>query len=325
MLTDRAQYVDHVLSSFASTRDLPAPSLSDVDEYRSYLATHQPITEVETRFLDTVDDLVTLAASKDKDKDSSPPPPPAAVSEQPPPPPPSAKITPATAQEYLDTFRMPGPPPPLQEDSVPPFPSVTPIPGTMHGNSWLMRHNRLSSMSERGHARTKSQPFDGPRFLNRRASMGCFAQHQQRQHQQMSNMPFPQPLKSSLKQEETLSPRTEPAKRPPVPTTEPKTSKQPPPSVQEVAVPVKSSVKNAHVLLHVVIAMAVAVLVPILAFSAVPGFMGRISVVLLVGLSAMGSMVQSGAVKKGVESSTDMMYIAGVYAAVMAVVAGVIN
>lgn len=299
-----------MLSSFASTRDLPAPSLCDVDEYRTYLATHQPITEVETRFLDTVDDLVTLAASKDKV--SSPSSMSAVVSEQPPSP---AKLTPPVAQDHPDTFRVP------EEDSVPPFPTVTPIPGTMHGNSWLMRHNRIPSMSERGHSRTKSQPSVGPRFVNRRASMGCFAQYQQRR---MATAPFLPPLTSSLKPEETPSLTNEPAKKPLTPTTE-HNSEQPPPAVQEVNEPIKPSESNAHVMLHVVIAMAVAVLIPILAFSAVPGFVGRISIVLLVGLSAMGSMVQSGAVKKSIDSSTDMMWIAAVYAAVMAIVAGVIN
>lgn len=92
--------------------------------------------------------------------------------------------------------------------------------------------------------------------------------------------------------------------------------------------------REAHGMLHIVIATAVAVLVPILAFSAVPGFAGRISVVLLVGLSAMGSMVQSGVVvskkksgsgRGGGESSADLVGIAAVYAVVMAVVAVVVG
>lgn len=86
-----------------------------------------------------------------------------------------------------------------------------------------------------------------------------------------------------------------------------------------------SSETDAHVILHVVTAMAVAVLIPVLSFSAVPGFAGRISIALLVGLSAMGSVVQSGVVKKSGDSNADVVCIAAVYAAVMAVVAGVIG
>lgn len=36
--------------------------MSDVQTYRTYLATHNPITEIETRFLDPAEDLVSLAS-----------------------------------------------------------------------------------------------------------------------------------------------------------------------------------------------------------------------------------------------------------------------
>ncbi|KAK1961751.1 hypothetical protein LY78DRAFT_706281 [Colletotrichum sublineola] len=55
-----SQY-NHVLSSFKDTQLLPAPSLQDVDFYRAYLASHNPIVEIETRFLEPADDLVSLA------------------------------------------------------------------------------------------------------------------------------------------------------------------------------------------------------------------------------------------------------------------------
>lgn len=308
-----------MLSSFAATRDLPAPSLADVNDYRSYLATHQPITEVETRFLDTVDDLVTLAASN---KDSPAPTAneeeatssssAAATAQQ-------DKLTPEVAQEFVNTFRG------HEDVTIPPFPSVTPIPGTMHGNSWLSRHNRVPSIDKRGHARTMSHPdASSQHFMNRRATVAGSTQRQQHQHRRMSHVVWPRPPLSTVEKEETPLLR-----QPEVSNGEVNIA----PSIEESAQvpvqeqPAKPTVKsgNAHVVLHVVIAMAVAVLIPIIAFSAVPGFVGRITVVLLVGLSAMGSVVQSGVVKRNVDSNADMMCITAVYAAVMAVVAGVIN
>lgn len=56
--------LDHVLSSFTATQSLPAPSTTDVQTYRAYLATRNPITEIETRFLDPAEDLVSLAPRK---------------------------------------------------------------------------------------------------------------------------------------------------------------------------------------------------------------------------------------------------------------------
>ncbi|OHF01996.1 hypothetical protein CORC01_02575 [Colletotrichum orchidophilum] len=55
-----SQY-NHVLSSFKETQHLPNPAPQDVDFYRAYLANHNPIVEIETRFLDPIDDLVSLA------------------------------------------------------------------------------------------------------------------------------------------------------------------------------------------------------------------------------------------------------------------------
>ncbi|EFQ35657.1 uncharacterized protein GLRG_10801 [Colletotrichum graminicola M1.001] len=55
-----SQY-NHVLSSFKDTQHLPAPDPQDVDFYRVYLANHNPIVEIEARFLEPTDDLVSLA------------------------------------------------------------------------------------------------------------------------------------------------------------------------------------------------------------------------------------------------------------------------
>ncbi|SPQ24837.1 9626d9c7-87fe-4e92-8ae2-d0684e32a6e7 [Thermothielavioides terrestris] len=53
---------NHALESFTKTLRLPAPSAAAVEHYRTYLATHHPIAEVETRFLDhPAADLACLA------------------------------------------------------------------------------------------------------------------------------------------------------------------------------------------------------------------------------------------------------------------------
>lgn len=54
-----------MLSSFQSTQGLPGPSPADIDSYRTYLATHAPIIEPETRFLDAASDLVCLDVFED--------------------------------------------------------------------------------------------------------------------------------------------------------------------------------------------------------------------------------------------------------------------
>lgn len=53
-------FADHVLTSFTETQKLPIPAADDVENYRTYLAAKNPIAEIEARFLDTADDLVSL-------------------------------------------------------------------------------------------------------------------------------------------------------------------------------------------------------------------------------------------------------------------------
>ena len=72
-------------------------------------------------------------------------------------------------------------------------------------------------------------------------------------------------------------------------------------------------------LAHLAIATAVAVLVPILTFAVIPGFVGRMAVVLLVALAVFGTQAQAGTV--GIETR-DLVVCAGVYGGVMAVLAG---
>jgi len=66
--------------------------------------------------------------------------------------------------------------------------------------------------------------------------------------------------------------------------------------------------------------MAVAVLVPILTFTFIPSFIGRMTVVLLVALAIFGTQAQAGVI--GVDRR-DLLVCVGVYGGVMAVLAGI--
>lgn len=76
-------------------------------------------------------------------------------------------------------------------------------------------------------------------------------------------------------------------------------------------------------ILHVVAAVAAAVLVPILSFPAISDFSGRMVVVFLVATSVFGCVMQSGSVKLQMDRGGDLAYSAAIYAAVMAVAARV--
>ena len=220
---------DHVLSSFTSTRDLPSPALSEVHEYRTYLATHQPITEIETRFLDPVDDLVTLSNRSMSAASSSAP----------------ASEAGGMGRDYFQN---------LSDEAL------TPMPG----------------------------------------------------RQQDSYLPSPT-MSSSVISSSFSRPRTA--------TTTQATSRD---TTQELVKPPH----GPSALLHLAVAMAVAVLVPILTFAVIPGFVGRMTVVLLVGLSLVGSLMQSGSLDLGADgsnSSLDILLCAGVYGGAMAVVASMVG
>ncbi|KAH8819407.1 hypothetical protein F5884DRAFT_659587 [Xylogone sp. PMI_703] len=58
-----AQY-NQALSSFNSTQSLESPEPTDISQYRQYLRSEHPIAEVETRFLDPTDDLVSVSSEK---------------------------------------------------------------------------------------------------------------------------------------------------------------------------------------------------------------------------------------------------------------------
>lgn len=237
-------------------------------EYRDYLATYRPISDVETRFLDSTEDLVTLEAPSASSPSST-------TSIRPD----DSDARRAPAGDYLQSLHLP-----TNDDEQP---IVTPIPGTMHGNSWLVRHNRLSG--SRGSSATSSSP----RFAR----------------------PYPGGL------EPLASPRLPPSplrqQHRPASLTVPEEKKI---SEQSMA-----PLPSGNVMVHLALALAMAVAMPVLAFSIIPGFVARMIVVLLVGLSVAGSVAQALNMKRLAESRGDLMYSGAVYAGAMAVVAGVMR
>ncbi|KAM0262449.1 hypothetical protein ACHAQJ_001703 [Trichoderma viride] len=77
---------------------------------------------------------------------------------------------------------------------------------------------------------------------------------------------------------------------------------------------------------RLVLALAMIVLAPVVCFSVIPGFVGRMTVVFLVGLGGAAALFQSGLLDFIAEdrSTLDLLLCAGVYGGVMAVLAGII-
>ncbi|RYP08297.1 hypothetical protein DL765_008839 [Monosporascus sp. GIB2] len=63
----KLEQYNNVLSSFRNTQYFPTPSPADIRDYRSFLATHRPVAEAETHFLDATDDLVCVDGGEDSD------------------------------------------------------------------------------------------------------------------------------------------------------------------------------------------------------------------------------------------------------------------
>jgi len=76
-------------------------------------------------------------------------------------------------------------------------------------------------------------------------------------------------------------------------------------------------------LTHVSVAVAGAVIVPILTFVVIPGFIGRMTVVCLVGIGTLGALVQGHVVELQATQETCLCF--GLYGMVMAVLAGMIS
>jgi hypothetical protein len=73
------------------------------------------------------------------------------------------------------------------------------------------------------------------------------------------------------------------------------------------------------------VAVALAVLIPILTFPVIPGFMGRLTVTGLVAGGVMGSLIQAGVVTAGHLLERDGLVCGGVYLGAMVVIATVMG
>jgi hypothetical protein len=71
------------------------------------------------------------------------------------------------------------------------------------------------------------------------------------------------------------------------------------------------------------VAIAVAVLVPIMTFSVIPGFIGRMTVVSLVAGGVVFALMQAGVVGKGCFGKEGLV-CGGIYGGVMVVIAGIL-
>jgi len=180
---------NQALSSFNSTQSLNHPDAEDIEQYRTYLQTEQPIAEAETHFLDPTDDLVSI---------------------------------------YSDNL---APPPFLR---------------TSHAPSSTVSSSEISSQVS------------------------------------SSVAPPPSPVRAA-----------------------------PQPELQPM-------------LPGLATAIAIAILVPIITFSVIPGFIGRLTVAMLVAVFMVGGLVQSGIVQRNMLLGKESLTCAGIYVGVMTVIAGIV-
>lgn len=81
---------------------------------------------------------------------------------------------------------------------------------------------------------------------------------------------------------------------------------------------------DAASLRQLVFAMLMAILVPILLFTVIPGFVGRMAVVLLVAATVVTALIQSGlyAILTETRGGLDYVLCIGLYGGAMAIIAG---
>lgn len=256
---------NHVLSSFTETQHLASPSLSDINDYRSYLDTQQPIAEIETRFLDATDDLVTLETSRINKGPSSGLDSPSSS---------SSGSEESLSPSYLQT---------LSEDALDPM-----------GRRRPLFHTLCTPPSPAPSSKSDTSLSSAPSSHATRPATAIFDKE--------CVYPSSSDVKGAADDNAAAS--------------------------LMPAAPVPTSTGDFH---HLVVATAVAVLVPVLTFALIPDFVGRMAVVLLVAFTVFGVQVQAGTVRitaldeatPSQKSGRDLLYCAAVYAAVMAVVASV--
>lgn len=80
---------------------------------------------------------------------------------------------------------------------------------------------------------------------------------------------------------------------------------------------------NEQKLTHLSLALAAAITLPILTFLVIPGFIGRMTVVCLVGIGILGALIQGNVMR--LRASQELCISVGLYGGVMAFLAGMIN
>ncbi|KAI1207922.1 uncharacterized protein F4807DRAFT_170533 [Annulohypoxylon truncatum] len=200
----KLEQYNRLLSSCRETQGMPVPSLEDIHEYRSYLATHAPIAEIESRFLDISDDLICVS------------------------------------DEYQEV---------VEDEPIP-----TPIP-----------HPGFTMAEPRAVSPIRSRPV------------------------------------SPYQQDRPVSPYRQ--------------------DRQEGSVITVDTVYDDNQVILLSIAVTVAVILPILTFLIIPGYPGRLTVVILVGLGILGALFQGQIVAI---RTWELLTCVGLYGAVMAVIAGIV-
>ncbi|KAI2466950.1 hypothetical protein F4781DRAFT_404125 [Annulohypoxylon bovei var. microspora] len=201
----KLEQYNRLLSSCRETQGMPVPSLEDIHEYRSYLATHAPIAEVESRFLDISDDLVCVS------------------------------------DEYQEI---------VEEEPIP-----TPIP-----------HPDFTMAEPRAASPITSRPV------------------------------------SPYQQTRPISPYRQDRQ-------------------EEGSIITVDTIYDENPVIPLSIAVTIAVILPILTFLIIPGYLGRLTVVILVGLSILGALIQGQIVAI---RTWELLTCVGLYGAVMAVIAGIV-
>jgi hypothetical protein len=87
--------------------------------------------------------------------------------------------------------------------------------------------------------------------------------------------------------------------------------------------PVVESSQTVPVVKALAAALAVSVLVPILTYFVIPGFIGRITATSLVVGGALFALMQGGCLDRGMLIRSEGLMCAGIYGGVMIVVAGI--
>ncbi|OAA65331.1 hypothetical protein SPI_02118 [Niveomyces insectorum RCEF 264] len=268
---------NHVLSSFTETQRLASPTLSDVHDYRTYLDAQRPITEIETRFLDASDDLVTLSPTRQRSTSSLDSPSSS-----------SSRSEESLSPSYLET---------LAKGTLPPVPrpraafailgaSASPTPSSLSESSASSLQTSHSSRPVT--AICEDVPLEAPKPVHGQTSMllrpGLTFQEYERPPSHQKTQTLSAPGHTAWSSDDSL---------------------------------------------HLMIAMAVAVLVPVLTFAVMPGFVARMAVVLLVAFTVFGAQVQAGTVRVSQDTAAgraaghNLLKCAGVYGTLMAIVAGI--